>query len=152
MDNVKPFTYSTMSVGVFCDQVKPVNVNEYFQDVIDELMDLQLHGYYHGGSDNLRTAMRFESIPEKLSELPSFKATIRMEDHDRRVIKRVFRPDFTSDDMSVLIKMVFSVDIEYSPPPPPLQCMATAPNSTSLQKNVPSSAAALSPPGREHNS
>ncbi|KAF7242668.1 hypothetical protein EG68_10654 [Paragonimus skrjabini miyazakii] len=75
--------------------------------------------------------MRFESILEELSELPSPDATIQMEDHDKRVM-----PGFIADDTNELRKKAFSVGIEYSPPPPPLQCMATASISASLQTNV----------------
>ncbi|KAF5396645.1 hypothetical protein PHET_10117 [Paragonimus heterotremus] len=82
---------------------------------------------------DLRTAMPAESILEKLSELPSSDATIQLKEHDKRVIKRVFRPDFTSDDISSPRKKAFTVDEEY---PPPLTCMATASVRTSPQTTV----------------
>ncbi|KAF5395398.1 hypothetical protein PHET_12109 [Paragonimus heterotremus] len=99
-------------------------------------------------TDDMRTAMRFESILQELSELPSSDATNEMKDQDKRVTKRVFRPEFTSDDMSTPKKKTFPVDIDYSPPPPSLTCMATTSISTSPQTNVAFSATALSHPAQ----
>ncbi|KAA3671133.1 uncharacterized protein DEA37_0008884 [Paragonimus westermani] len=37
-------------VGVFSGETKPVNVLEYFEDLINEMLDLQLQGHYHVGN------------------------------------------------------------------------------------------------------
>ncbi|KAF7260368.1 Coiled-coil domain-containing protein 13 [Paragonimus skrjabini miyazakii] len=44
-----------------------------------------LFPFINSFSDDLRTAMRFESILEELSELPSSDATIQMKHHEKRV-------------------------------------------------------------------
>ncbi|KAF8567939.1 hypothetical protein P879_03856 [Paragonimus westermani] len=48
-------------VGVFSGQTKPANVSEYFQDLINEMSDLQPHGYYHVGSGN-RCKIHFDRL------------------------------------------------------------------------------------------
>ncbi|KAF7257382.1 hypothetical protein EG68_05185 [Paragonimus skrjabini miyazakii] len=37
-------------VGVLSSQIQPADVTEYFQDLINEVIDAQLHEYYHVGS------------------------------------------------------------------------------------------------------
>ncbi|KAF7260929.1 hypothetical protein EG68_03267 [Paragonimus skrjabini miyazakii] len=53
MSSTDPDT-AALIVGAFNGQAKPENVNEYFQDVMDEMMGLHLHGYCHAGSVNKR--------------------------------------------------------------------------------------------------
>ncbi|KAA3675907.1 uncharacterized protein DEA37_0011236 [Paragonimus westermani] len=46
------------------------------------------------------------------------------------------RPDFTKDEFSVPKRKAYNVDVDYSLPPPPLQCMVTATVTTSPSTSV----------------
>ncbi|KAA3678481.1 uncharacterized protein DEA37_0008693 [Paragonimus westermani] len=48
-------------VGVFSGETKPGNVSEYFEDLTNEMLDLQLHGYYHVGSGS-RCIIHFDCL------------------------------------------------------------------------------------------
>ncbi|KAA3675227.1 uncharacterized protein DEA37_0001289 [Paragonimus westermani] len=52
---------ATFLVEVFSGQTKPMNVSEYLQDLVDKMLDLQLHGYFNVGSGK-RCVMHFECL------------------------------------------------------------------------------------------
>ncbi|KAA3671750.1 uncharacterized protein DEA37_0006042 [Paragonimus westermani] len=48
-------------LDVFSGETKPGNVSEYFQDLINEMLRLQLHGYCHASSGN-RCVIQFDCL------------------------------------------------------------------------------------------
>ncbi|KAA3671591.1 uncharacterized protein DEA37_0007031, partial [Paragonimus westermani] len=63
--------------------------------------------------------------------------------------ERIFRPDVTTYEFSVPKRRAYNMDVDYSPPPPPLQCMVTATVTTNPRRALRSSQTALLLTGRD---
>ncbi|KAF6771117.1 hypothetical protein AHF37_10140 [Paragonimus kellicotti] len=86
--------------------------------------------------DDFQVATKCESLLQEMSDLPSSDATVSMGVSGKRKKKPIQLTDFTDWDTTPPAKKVYEMNVTCSPPPPPLDYMATCSIGTSPPHGV----------------